>query len=240
MVYFSQQIQIAQMFGHTLAMPNAQNAGQWIERIENELSPENLSCDGELPRSAVARKAAMLNEALAHCRTFLPESVLMSPGAGFFSAREHFALRVAKSAFRRERTQQRESKLIAAVQDGFTVGARVQISNGVRGTSVKINRTRVEVKVRGSMRHARDESLADIARRALFNVGLDGLSVRLPLRRGRRRRRLRQPDARSGHRRAQGHHRNRHRDHIARGRDQASRRPGLRYGPRHAPDPLRP
>ena len=34
---------------------------QWIEKIYNDLSPENLTCDGELSRSAVSQKASKLN-----------------------------------------------------------------------------------------------------------------------------------------------------------------------------------
>ena len=32
-----------------------------LKRIECRLSPENLTCDGELPRSEVRRRAAQLN-----------------------------------------------------------------------------------------------------------------------------------------------------------------------------------
>lgn len=139
MKYFEQQIQVAKMFGHTLDMPNPQNAQQWIERLENELSPENLSCDGELSRSAVLRKSRILNEALNYTRSFATRSLL----ADQFTVRNW---QRQFTAVRRQRTVERENTLVAAVQAGFHVGAMVQMSNGVRGQIVKVNRTRVRVK----------------------------------------------------------------------------------------------
>jgi len=46
-----------------------------IVGIYSSLSPENLSCDGELPRSAVARRAAALNARLRACFTELGRRV---------------------------------------------------------------------------------------------------------------------------------------------------------------------
>ena len=50
----------------TLTMPNKGNAERWASKIHCALSPENLTCDGELPRSQVAKKAKELNQALAY------------------------------------------------------------------------------------------------------------------------------------------------------------------------------
>lgn len=64
--YFEREIAVAKLFGRTLEMPNKANALQWARKIECALSPENLTCDGELSRADVKRKAAMLNAAMAH------------------------------------------------------------------------------------------------------------------------------------------------------------------------------
>jgi hypothetical protein len=150
MNYFDRQIQVNQMFGAAMQLgrPTKHNAKQWIERIECDLSPENLSCDGELRGLALLRKRRELDAALQHCQNLL--SVMPDEGAKdgdrFMGFADSFSLRAQYNKARRDRTQQRESKLIAAVQDGFTVGARVLISNGTTGTIIKINRTRVKVK----------------------------------------------------------------------------------------------
>ena len=49
-----------------LTMPTKENAERWASKIHCALSPENLTCDGELPRSQVAKKAKELNQALAY------------------------------------------------------------------------------------------------------------------------------------------------------------------------------
>lgn len=140
MTYFEQHIQLAKMFGHpAMEMPNAANATQWIERLENELSPENLTCDGELSRTAVRTKSRMLNDALNYARSFATRSLLTGPFTATNWPRQ-------LSAARRQRTMEREKRLNDAVDVGFRVGVMVQISNGVRGQIVKINRTRVTVK----------------------------------------------------------------------------------------------
>ena len=51
----------------------------------------------------------------------------------------------ARRAQKRERTKQRMDKLRTALHQGFLVGVRVIIKNGVRGKITKINRTRVAV-----------------------------------------------------------------------------------------------
>jgi preprotein translocase subunit YajC len=59
---------------------------------------------------------------------------------------DSFSMRALYNKAKRERTQQRETKLVAAVQAGFRTGARILISNGTTGTIIKVNRTRVKVK----------------------------------------------------------------------------------------------
>jgi hypothetical protein len=51
-------------------MPNAQNAQTWIDKIENELSPENLHCDGEITRAQAMVKYRDLNRAMAYVKQF--------------------------------------------------------------------------------------------------------------------------------------------------------------------------
>lgn len=141
MNYFTNVIAAGLIFGHKLEQPNRQNAKMWLDRIENDLSPENLSCDGELRGAQLLSKRATLEAALKYVRTLLPND-----GDRFMGFADQFSLRAQYNKAKRERTQQRETKLIAAVQDGFKVGARILISNGTTGQIVKINRTRVKVK----------------------------------------------------------------------------------------------
>lgn len=60
MTYFERTLETLRLFGgkvaYGLTVPNAQNAKTWLDRIENELSPENLTCDGELRGSALRAK----------------------------------------------------------------------------------------------------------------------------------------------------------------------------------------
>lgn len=141
MNYFERTLAHLRLFGNThafgLTMPTKANAQTWIDRIENELSPENLTCDGELPRAQVRRKAQELNTALAHCRLLLGQT------ADPFGIAYGVAIRDA----RRQRTQDRANRLRESiVQDGKTVGALVLLKNGVRGKIVQINRTRFRVE----------------------------------------------------------------------------------------------
>lgn len=38
----------------------AQHGQQLLDRVDNDLSPENLTCDGELPRAEVQRRYTFL------------------------------------------------------------------------------------------------------------------------------------------------------------------------------------
>jgi len=136
MSYFDNQIRMYTILGHGLpyGLPTNANAKQWIERIENDLSPENLTCDGELPRNQVLAKRRELEGALQYCQNLL---------GGYVP----FAQRLGRhSVAYANRTIRRENSLQTAVQAGFRLGARILISNGTTGTIIKINRTRVKVK----------------------------------------------------------------------------------------------
>ena len=150
MDYFDRQIQLDTMFGRGLssARPTRQNARQWIERIENDLSPENLSCDGELRGSALVTKRRALLSALNVCQGLLRGSLDegAKDGDSLMRFADSLSARTLYTKARRARTQERTLKLVAAVQSGFTTGARILISNGTTGTIIKINRTRVKVK----------------------------------------------------------------------------------------------
>lgn len=136
--YFQKTIDIAAMFGDKLQMPNKQNARRWLERIENSLSPENLSCDGELSGRRLIAKRNDLLAAKVHCTAIQGISGAL-PTAPIISAYHLYQQAVE------QRTADRQSKLRAAVSNGFGVGARIRISNGVLGTIIKVNRTRVKV-----------------------------------------------------------------------------------------------
>jgi len=154
MNYFERAIWADTLFAKqhtTSAMPNAENAQAWMDRIENDLSPENLSCDGEVRGLALVTKRRELEAALAHVVSLVqPSSPMPDEGAkdgnAFMGFADQFSLRAQYSRARRERTRSREIKLNAAVTAGFREGAEVLIRNGVRGVIVKINRTRVKVK----------------------------------------------------------------------------------------------
>lgn len=69
--YFQKAIQWAALTKSHLEMPNKSNAQIWLDRIECELSPENLHCDGEISHSAAMKKARVLNAALAYVENIL-------------------------------------------------------------------------------------------------------------------------------------------------------------------------
>ena len=59
--YVEQRNQIRKLFGErALSLQSAKDRQQLADDISCALSPENLSCDGELPRSVVQRKYQML------------------------------------------------------------------------------------------------------------------------------------------------------------------------------------
>lgn len=136
--YFERAKAMCEMFKLEFKAPIASTAREWINQIENELSPENLSCDGELRGAALHRKRRELEEALHYCQTLagLPSQRLMGYDLAYGIAR----------AARQHRTQQRVERLNQALHNGFLPGALVLLNNGVRGRIVKINRTRVRVK----------------------------------------------------------------------------------------------
>lgn len=172
MNYFEKTLNSLRIFGDRhafgLSLPTKENATKWLDRIENELSPENLTCDGELRGLALHNKHRELLAAQKHCHLLLAKDVaaayadqfsidegakdgmdVLSGILGMLGTPRRGRRRLQHPMIRqarRQRTFERENKLIAAVQDGFTIGARVLISNGVRGTIIKINRTRVKVK----------------------------------------------------------------------------------------------
>jgi hypothetical protein len=135
-VYFEKAIRYAAIFKTNLEYPNASNAQYWADRIEAELSPENLTCDGELRRSEVLRKKAELEVAKRYLALVLPTSPSVKTILD-----QMFERRVARTA----RTFERQVKLENAVNNGFVVGAKVRLSNGLVGVIQKVNRTRVMV-----------------------------------------------------------------------------------------------
>lgn len=148
MTYFEKEMNFDRIFGgakgyRILGAPTKHNAKHWMARIENSLSPENVSCDGELPRNQVLAKRRELEGARAYCQNLLGER---HDGNAFLEFADSFSARTQYSIARRERTRSREIRLNAAVQEGFREGVRILISNGTTGTIIKINRTRVKVK----------------------------------------------------------------------------------------------
>jgi preprotein translocase subunit YajC len=149
LTYFDKEVNFNRIFGRgTLQMPNAANAQQWIDKIENDLSPENLTCDGELPRSQVLAKSRELHKALAEVQALQVGRVHTGttfPVSDPFAAKYALAFTAVRSSQRRERTRSRAIALNTAVNEGFKVGTKVRLSNGLVGTITKINRTRVKV-----------------------------------------------------------------------------------------------
>jgi hypothetical protein len=59
--YLEQRNQIRRLFGsRPLSLKNSQDRQQLADDISSSLSPENLTCDGELPRSVIQKKYLML------------------------------------------------------------------------------------------------------------------------------------------------------------------------------------
>ena len=143
LTYFDKEVNFDRIFGRaSLVLPNPANAKQWMDKIENALSPENLSCDGELPRAQVLANAKELHAALAYVKTLLPTPRLSE------TAQYELAFGAVRASVRRQkaqRTQMRAGKLSEAIRAGFTIGVKVRLSNGLVGKIVKINRTRVKV-----------------------------------------------------------------------------------------------
>lgn len=136
--YFERAKQMCELFHLEFKMPVASTARQWIAQIENELSGENLTCDGELRGRALEQKRRELQNALDYCRLLLPAT--QAPRVSGYA----LAYGLVRAA-RRNRTQERVQRLNQALHQGFLPGVRVILKNGVRGKIVKINRTRVLV-----------------------------------------------------------------------------------------------
>jgi hypothetical protein len=62
--YLDHKNSFAKIFGHrALSLQNAQDRQAIANMIDSELSPENLSCDGELSRSQVNARYRQLTSA---------------------------------------------------------------------------------------------------------------------------------------------------------------------------------
>jgi len=58
------------IFGHKpLSLLNAKDRQKIADKIDSALSPENLSCDGELPRAEVARRFKFLTRCADELRS---------------------------------------------------------------------------------------------------------------------------------------------------------------------------
>lgn len=71
--YVERQNKWAQLFkGKQLSLLNAKDRQAIAERLDCDLSPENLTCDGELSRSQVQAKYRELTRAVAELRSIDP------------------------------------------------------------------------------------------------------------------------------------------------------------------------
>ncbi len=72
--YVEQKNRWGALFGNRpLSLLNAQDRQRIAESIDSELSPENLTCDGELPRSQVQARYKMLTRAAQELQSIDPE-----------------------------------------------------------------------------------------------------------------------------------------------------------------------
>ena len=72
--YVARENQWSSMFkGHVVVeIQTAKGRQRVADRIDSALSPENLTCDGELPRSEVARRYAFLTKAASQLKKLDP------------------------------------------------------------------------------------------------------------------------------------------------------------------------
>lgn len=71
--YVDQKNQWRKIFGEPeLRLSNAKDAQRIAELLDGDLSPENLSCDGELPRSQVQAKYNFLTRAASELKALYP------------------------------------------------------------------------------------------------------------------------------------------------------------------------
>ena len=72
--YVEQKNRWGALFGNRpLSLLNAKDRQRIAESIDSELSPENLTCDGELPRSQVQARYKMLTRAAQELQSIDPE-----------------------------------------------------------------------------------------------------------------------------------------------------------------------
>ena len=64
--------------GYQYEINTAQGRQRVAQSLESDLSPENLTCDGELPRTQVQNKLRALNQAVAELKKLDPKSVKMN------------------------------------------------------------------------------------------------------------------------------------------------------------------
>lgn len=64
--YFQRKQAMAALFKQSFKVPTKETAVEWASTIYMELSPENLTCDGECSRAAANARAKELYQALAY------------------------------------------------------------------------------------------------------------------------------------------------------------------------------
>lgn len=71
--YVEQKNQWRKLFGNEpLSLLNKEHAQHIAECLDADLSPENLTCDGELPRSQVQAKYNFLTRAASELKALYP------------------------------------------------------------------------------------------------------------------------------------------------------------------------
>ena len=71
--YLDQKNAFAKIFGRkALSLQNAQDRQAIANMIDSELSPENLTCDGELPRAEVQKRYNFLTKAAKELKSIDP------------------------------------------------------------------------------------------------------------------------------------------------------------------------
>lgn len=138
LAYFNQKQLEARLFGTAFLVPDMDTAKVWFDQIECELSPENLTGDGEYPAHHVRKRKQELMEAREHVLRLMGQSVARS-----MSVMDLVTRRQAQKA---QRTQDRKARLQEAVRQGFRIGTRVELPKGQTGTIVKVNRVRMHVR----------------------------------------------------------------------------------------------
>jgi hypothetical protein len=75
--YVERENKFSSMFGHKpLSLLNAADRQRIAEKIDAALSPENLSCDGELPPAEVNRRFRELTRCADQLRSIDPSVVI--------------------------------------------------------------------------------------------------------------------------------------------------------------------